>query len=210
MESGRLAVEIVALIAAVEATIGLIKAAVPVVQEIRVGMFGQNKKAQEQLTKNLEELQSNLKQIGELAQITEGYFQTLENVLELQSICSRTEGFLKDTISECRNSESINYKGNWRVLDTLFQVIDSNREAPKKVILARAEWYDKKDKEQIELLLQQFNAAYERATISVRGYLADDLLYELRSMTSLLQDVITLLRNTVYNTILKALQKLTL
>lgn len=200
--------ELSALIAAVEAVSLLVKGTVPVVRAIRSGVMARNEEAKRQLMQSLEQLQQNLQHAGELAQVAEGYFQTLENVLELRSLCGRTEGFLKDNLNECRNSDSANYAGNWRVLEAMFQTIDSNRDAPRKVVLARAEWYDERDRDQIGLLLQQFTAAYERAAAHARNKIADDLLYELRGMISPLQDSETLLRNTVYDKILRTLQKL--
>lgn len=200
--------ELSALITAVEAVSLLIKGTAPIVRTIRSGMMARNEEAKKQLMQSLEGLQQNLEHVGELAQVAEGYLQTLENVLELRYLCGRVEGFLKDTLDECRSRDSANYVGNWRVLEAMFQIIDSSRDAPRKVVLDRAEWYDKSDKDKIELLLQQFTAAYERAAAHARNKIADDLLYELRGMISPLQDAETLLRNTVYDKILRTLQKL--
>lgn len=201
-------VELSTLLAAVGAVSSCIKEAVPIVQTIRSGVMARNKEAQEKLTKSLKELQQNLQHAGELAQRTEEYLRTHENILELQWLCRRAEGFLKDNLDDCRSRNSANYTGNWNVLDTMFQTIDTNREASRKVVMNRAEWYDERDKDQIEILLQQFTSAYDKAAAHVKHQVASDLLHELHSMTSALQDAETLLRNTIYNRILRTLQKL--
>ena len=72
----------------------------------------------------------------------------------------------------------------------------------------RAEWYDEKDKTQIELLVQQFTSAYERAATHVRQKLAGGLSHELRGMTNALKDVETLLQDTIYRKTLSALKGL--
>lgn len=201
-------VELSALLSAVGAVTPLMRGMVPIVQTIRSGVMARNKEMKQQIMQSLEELQHNLQHAGELAQVVEGYFRTHENVLELRSLCSRAEDFLRDNLDECRSRQSANYTGNWNVLYTMFQTIDANRDVSRKVVMDRAEWYDGKDRDQIELLLQQFTSAYDRAETLVRQKSATDLLHELRSMTSALQDAETLLRNTIYDKILKALQKL--
>jgi len=201
-------VELSTLLTAVGAVSSCIKEAVPIVQTIHSGIIARNKKAQDKLMQRLKELQQNLQHVGELGQRTEDYLRTHENILELQWLCSRAESFLKDNLDDCRSRTSTNYAGNWNVLDTMFQTIDTNREASRKVVMDLAEWYDEKDRNQIELLLQQFTSAYDRAATHVRHQVPSDLLYELRGMTSALQDAETVLRNTIYNRILRALKTL--
>ena len=205
-----MALELAALIAAVEGVTLLIKGTTSAIQSIRSGKMArkEEEEAKQQLVGSLEQLQKNLQHTGELAQAAEEYFKALENVLELRSLCERAEGFLKDTLNECRNRDSANYAGNWRVLEAMFQTIDRNSHASRKVVLDCAEWYDQSDKDKIEIYLQQFTAAYERASAYARNNIADDLLHELRGMISSLQNAETLLRNTVYNKIMRTLQKL--
>ncbi len=203
-----MAIELSALVTAVGAISALMKETVPVVQTIRSGFMARNKAAQEKLTQSLTELQRNLQHAGELARVAESYLKTHENILELRMLCSRAEAFLKENFEECRSSGSRNYAGSWNVLDTMFQTIDDTRDTPRKVIMDRAEWYDEKDKNQINGRLQDFSSAYQRAAASVELKAASKLSHELRGMTSTLQDVETLLRNTIYDTILRALQRL--
>jgi hypothetical protein len=201
-------VELSALLTAVGAVSSLMKEMMPIVQTIRPGFMARNKKTQEKLMKSLKELQQNLQHAGELAQRTEEYLRTHENILELQWLCRRAESFLKDNLDDCRSRTSANYAGNWNVLDTMFQTIGASRDAPQKVVMDLGEWYDEKDKNQIGLLLQQFTSAYDRAAAHVKHHVASDLLYELHSITSSLQDAEIVLRNTIYNRILKALKTL--
>ncbi|GEM_PF-2309125 len=203
-----MALELSALLTAVGAISSLVKETLPVIQTIRSGIMARNEKAKQQLTESLKQLQQNLQHTGELARMAEVYSRTHENVLELLWLCRRAERFLKDNLDECRDRNSANYAGNWKVLDAMFETIDSNRDSPRKAVMDRGEWYDESDKRQIELLLQQFTSAYERASVCVRTKVADDLLHELRGMTGPLQDAETLLRNTVYDEILRTLQKL--
>ncbi len=201
-------VELAALITAVSSVSTLVKEAAPIVESIRSGVMARNDEQKQKLAQKLELLEQNLQRAGQLSQVAESYFQTQENILELLALCRRAEVFLKDNLAESRDRSSADYTLNWKVLDGIFETIDSNREAPRKVVLDRSEWYDSSDKDKIELLLQQFTSSFERASTNVRNKLADDLLFELRGMTNHLQDVETLLRNSLYNKILRALQTL--
>ncbi len=203
-----MAVTVEVLVAAVGAISTFVKEAGPIVNTIRSGFMARNKEAQMQLAQKLQELQHNLQLVGELTQVVETYFETHENVLELLSHCSRAQEFLKENIEECRNKDTGNYSGNWKILDIIFQNMKRSDKAANKVILDRAKWYDQQDKDQIELLLQQYTAHYGRGEASVRHKVADDVLHELRGMTNALEDTEALLRNTIYGKILKALQSL--
>jgi hypothetical protein len=203
-----MALELNLLITAVGAISSLVKDTVVTVQAIRSGLMTKNDETKQQLAESLKQLQQNLQHAGELSHAAEGYFQTYENILELLSLSRRLERFLKDNLDDLRDRRNSNYAGGWKVLEAMFETIDSRREAPQKVVLDRAQWYDKDDKAQIELLLQQFTSAYERASTHLRHRIADDLQFELQATTRYLQDVHTLLRSTLYDKILKTLQKL--
>ena len=203
-----MALELNVLISAVGAISSLVKDTVVSVQAIRSGWMAKNDEAKEQLAESLKQLQESLQHAGELSLAAESYFQTYENIVELLSLSRRAERFLKDNMDELRDRRNPNYEGDWRVLEAMFETIDSRRDAPQKVVLDRAQWYDKDDKAQIELLLQQFTASYERASTHLRHKVADDLAYELQGTNRSLQDSYTLLRNTLYDKILRTLQKL--
>ena len=203
-----MAIELTALLGAVGAVSSLVKEAVPLVKAIRSGFMTKNQEAKDQLEKGLGALQKSLKDAGALAQVAESYFRTHENILELRSLCGRAQTFLEDNLNDCSNRTNAGYTGNWNVLNTMFQNIDANRDEPRKVVLDRAEWYDVEDKNQIELLLQQFNDAHTEATVQVRQKLAIELRSSLRRMTSALNDTESLLRSTIYDKILRGLQKI--
>jgi len=200
--------DLATLISAVGMINSLLKESLPLIQTIRSGMLARNDEAKQQLATKLNQLQQNIQHAGELARVAEEYSRTLENVLELLWLCRRAERFLNDNLDDCRKRNSGNYAGNWKVLEAIFETINSNSDTLRKVVMDRAKWYDEKDKAQIELLYGKFQSAYDRASTDVRNKVADELLYELRSMTGLLQEVETLLRDTVYDKILRTLQKL--
>ena len=203
-----MALDLSVLLSSVGTITSLMEGSVKLVQTIRSGLVARNDEVKKQLTTSLTELKQNLEHARELARMAEVYSRTHENILELLWLCRRAERFLRDNLDDCRNRTCANYTGNWKVLDVIFETIDSNRDSPRKVVMDRAEWYDKDDKAQVELLLHQFTSHYDQASACVRNKVADDLLHELRDMTSPLQDAETLLRTTVYEKILMALQKM--
>jgi hypothetical protein len=204
-----MAIELSTLLTAAGSISPILKDMVPFVKTISSGIFfRRNEEAKRQLTEKLQEIQQHLRNAGNLAQVAEMYSRTHENVLELLWLCRRAERFLSDNLDDFRNRSNASYAGNWKVLDTLFETIDSSRDAPRKAVLDRGEWYDATDKAQVELKLQEFTSAYERASVGVRSKAADELLPELRGMTRPLLDAENLLRSTVYDKILRSLQRL--
>ena len=131
-----MALELNVLISAVGAISSLVKDTVVSVQAIRSGMMAKNEEAKEQLTESLKQIEQNLQHAGELSLAAESYFQTYENIVELLSLSRRAERFVKDNIDELRDRSDPNYNGDWRVLEAMFETIDSRRDAPQKVVLA--------------------------------------------------------------------------
>lgn len=189
---------------------GLVKQALSIAETVRTDLLGgnKNKETKQKLTEQLQKLEDNVRQTGQLAVYLEGYLQTHENVLELLALCLQTRRFLEANAEACRNRDHAAYPGNWSVIGAWFEIVDSRRDAPRKVVQDRAEWYDVKDKAQIEAFLQQFTSAYDRASVSVRTRVASDLLHELSDMIRPLQETDTALRTTIFDQILKTLQGL--
>jgi hypothetical protein len=203
-----MALEIAALLTAVGTINTLTKQTVEIVQTIRSGMMARNDDTKQKLDTVLKQIQENLKLTGKLAQAAEAYARTLEDVLELLSVCRRADDILKENLDSCRDRNHPNYASTWRVLDEIFRTIDTSRDTARKVISGRQEWYDQQDKIQIEDRLNQFTQAYTTAVADVRMRSADELVRDLRSMNGNLQDTELFLRSTVYDKILRALQDL--
>jgi len=200
--------ELPVLISAVTALSGLVKETTPLLDSIRSGFAAKNDKAKQDLSQHISRIESSLTQAGELARVTESYLQTHDNIVDLLSLSRRAEQFVKDDLGSLRDRTAIGYGGGWKLVDEMFSGIDRNRDAPRRVVLDRSEWYDAKDKTQIELLLHDFTSAYDSAAAYVSSRAPESLLPQLGIMTRKLQEVDSLLRETVYGSILPALQKL--
>jgi hypothetical protein len=199
--------EIAGLVFAVEKVTGLVAASAGLVKEIRArGLFTNNEKAKEELGKKLAELQANLEAAGKLSEAAEAYSRTRENVLELLWLCRRAQRFVDDYLEQkpADNEDPM----FWRVLEEIFQFIESSRETPLKVMFSRADWFDEQDKGQMETLLNQFNHGYTTAVTFLRVKRPSELSQELRVMTARLQEADSLLQGTLYDKILRGLKKI--
>lgn len=201
-------IEVTGLITAVGVISKLLKDTLEIVRDKRAGIRARNESAQKQLTQDLEEIQENLKKVGEWALKAEDYLHIFENVLRLQLLISHAETFLKENFENCESWTSDDYKGNWRVLETMFLAIQRNMESPRVVEMGRAKWENLLDEVQIGYCFRNFTKHYTDAENNVRHKEARDLQRDLRDMTRDLQEVETALRNTIYESILKNLQKL--
>jgi hypothetical protein len=200
--------ELEAVLAGVSILRGVVKEALPLVEDIRSGLGARNNQAKKALTEKLGRVEASLGQVGELAKAAEAYGKSLENVLELLWLCQRAERLVHDNSQDFGKKTSPNYAASWRVLDTLFETIESRSEVPRKAIMGLSAWYDERDRAQMDLLLNDFTAAFERASLYTRRRDASDLAGELEDMVKPLQRADTLLRSTVYDKILPTLQSL--
>jgi hypothetical protein len=197
-------VAIPALIEAVGTVSTLAKQAVSFVENIRA----KDKEAKNELLQNLTELKNNLRLTGELAGLAESYFKAYENVLKLRSLCSRASTFLEENLDDCRKRTSPAYAGSWKVLRIIIQTINSDRGVTRDVVMDLTEWYDENDKGKVKIFITQFTTAYDHADIHLEAKMADDLLRDLQEMTVRLLDIEAILKDTIYDKILKNLQKL--
>ena len=201
-------VELAAAIAAVEGVSSLVKASSELVARIGEGFFRRENGAKRELQEKLAELEESLDHGSDLARVAGAYLRVHEKVATLLHLCKRTDAVLRATVDDLEDDRSPAYDAAWRVMQTLFESIGDNRDVPRSVLLDRAEWYDVQDKAQIELRLNDFSFAYAAAADSVRSKLVRDARRDLETMVRSLEDVETLLRTTVYDKILRALEAL--
>jgi hypothetical protein len=197
-------IELPALITAAGAVGSLAKQAVSIVEGIRA----KDKDAKNELLQNLTELKNNLRLTGELAGLAESYFKAYENVLKLRLFCSRADTFLKENLDDCRKRSSPAYTGNWKVLHVIMQDINSDRGVVRNAVMDLTQWYSEDDKGKTKIFITQFSTAYDHAEIHLEAKMADDLLRDLQEMTARLLDIEAMLRDTIYEKILKNLKGL--
>jgi hypothetical protein len=201
-------VEIAAAIAAVKAVSATVEASAELVGKIRSGWRDDNDKVRAELEAALEDLDGRLQSAGELAWVAAAYSRTRESIVGLLGSCKRAERFIRDNMDDLTDASSPQYEANWRLLDMMFEGIGEASEVPRKAVLDRAEWYDERDKDQIDLRLNDVVRAYTEAAKSVRTKAARDAQGELGDMIRPLEDVDTMLRDTLYDEVLRTLQQL--
>lgn len=203
-----MAIELALAIEAVRAVSSLVTSSADAARGIRSGFRAKNEEARRELETKLAELGRALDHAGKLAHAAEAYSRTLENIVALLQACKRVQDFVQANLEDLSESSRGDYDADWRVIDAMFDAIRENQSVPRAVLLDRAEWYDKDDKNQIELRLGDFSGAFRDASKSARNRFVRDLENELRGMISPLEDVEFLLRATVYDKILRTLEEI--
>lgn len=197
------------LATAAAAVSGLVKAILPLVEDIRF-ITKKNVETKRKLATSLSELQENIKKAGNLAKVGENYTRNLVSLLKLQCLCERAIEFASDHHEELVDQRSSRYDQNWHHLRDVRGEISNGMEVPKKEIMSRVEWYGEKDPQQIPTKLQDVIRHYDRATKELENTTPDmtALLTDLKEMQHHLDLVTKGLEDTLYNEVLGNLQKL--
>jgi hypothetical protein len=200
-------VPLATLVLAAESATKLLKEVPGLVESIRSGPFGRNANAKQALAETTAKLRENLQTVGLLAQLAGTYFRAHENALELHWLCNRAERFLQDNLNATRERDTEAYKLTWTTVEEMFDTIGRNSDTSRQVAMNIADWYEE-DGKQITLLFNQFTAAYNQADAYKQARAPVDMLNALRAMTASLQNVETLLENTMQARILATLQNI--
>lgn len=201
-------IELAAAIAAVKAVSGLVRESVDLVQSIQSGWRAKNDEAQQKLRDRLAQLEQSLSHTGELAWVAAAYARMLESTLELLQSCTRAQLFFRENIDSLSRRAHDEYDADWRLAQVLFDGVDENRAMPRKALLDRVDWYDEKDRAQIDLLLNGFDEAYSQATAFVQTKAAREVQPQLDRMVASLKSVRDALQTTMYDQVLQTLQQL--
>ena len=200
--------ELAALLAAIETSRAIVREGAALVQTIRKGLSGRNEAVRAELTAKLQSIEERLASIGKVAEVAESYLRTYDNIGDLLSTSEELIQFVKDSGADLRDSRNAGYAPDWDRIASVYRRLGEDSEAPKKVMLDRAEWYDDRDKIQIEGKLKEFSSAYDRAKGFVEGKKMDGVKSELEQMIRPLSEAHTLLSSTLYEQILPSLQRL--
>ena len=200
--------ELAALLTAIKATRDVVREGIGFVQDIRSGISARNDKIKEDLTAKLTGIEERLKDIGQVAEVVESYLRTFDNIRDLLATSQELLQFIKDSDSDLATSRSTGYAKNWDRVAIMYRRLGEESEAPQKVMLDRAGWYDERDKIQIEGKLKEFTGAYARAKGYVEGRRADGVKSELEQMIRPLSEAQLLLSSSLYDQILPSLQQL--
>lgn len=201
-------------LAAVLQGIRLIRSVLGETKELLAGIrggLGSNRRLEEakaSLAQKLNALEDKLSQIGSAARAAEAYLLTHDEVRDLLVRCERTEEFVKQHEGSLSTYQSPDFRGNWKLVEMLYQAIEEKRDVPQKVILNRVQWFDQQDHGQITSDLQDFEQAFQRSSGRVEDRKAAPLLNELATMQRHLVRADTALRDTVYSKILAGLKDL--
>lgn len=191
----------------VGATLQLIGELGKLVDKLSGGLFGKGAASQEAQAK-LAQVQASIREIGKLGEVARAYATAHDEVRHLLFLSERAEQFLRDNVDVARTRGAAEYSASWQLMATWFDTLATTQDAVRKNVLDRSEWYDDQDRNQIGLLLTQFTAAYNQASTAARNHLADELLHHLREMSARLRDADSLLRNTLYDKVFRAIQGL--
>jgi hypothetical protein len=201
-------IELAAAIAAVKALGPLVSESISLVSGIRSGMLAKNDAQKRALEQKLGELEQSLHRAGELAWVAAAYSRTYEEVTELLQSCRRADRFVRDNMEVLASAKDADHRAGWKLLDAIFDGVGEKREAPIGTMLDRDEWYDQQDKAQIEMRLRDFVVAFERGSVSIRTKAARDVAADLRAMIAPLEEVEAVLQSTIYDKVLRTLQRL--
>ena len=200
--------ELSALLSSAQAVGVLVKETVPIARTISSNLFARNEEAKRQLEAKLQEFQQNLQDVGKLAWVAEEYVRNHQSVQELLSLCRWAERFLRENLDDCLDRNSARYAESWKVLEVMLDTIEMNRQPSLNAAMDRVTWHSEQDKNQVELRLHDFEAAYGQSVAFLKTRAADQLLGKLGDMTGALQYVQTALQDTLYARILRTLQQL--
>jgi hypothetical protein len=204
----RVPLELAVLLASIGTAKTLVREGVELIGSIRDGLAKKNDQVRQDLTTALKGLEERLDGVGKVAEVAESYFRTHENVTGLLSTCQRLQLFVEDNELELGDWKSPGSEASWRLVAGLYQRLNETRDAPKKVLLDRADWYDEQDRAQIAGKLNDFSSAFDRAKGFVDEKKVPGLKNQLEQMITPLLDAELLLEATIFDKILPSLQKL--
>ncbi len=198
--------ELALIIESVRAISGLVDKTRTAIDSIQSGKRVQNDEVKKALLDRLDGLEMSIRHVGALADAAEDYGRALENVNELLTLCRRAERILADAgrlPADGEEAQSI-----WRILDTLLQTIAARSDVPQQSTLGRVPWFDDQDEGQMAIYVNQFTRAYERMSTSVEHRMVNGLQDQVRDMVANLEGMGQILKTTMYDKILRALQGL--
>ena len=146
-------IELVAVLAGVKAIEGIVGGSLKVVDSIR-SRFGGNDDAKQQLDAHLVQLQANLANVGKLGEAAAAYLDALKEVRHLQLDLLLVDQYLDFNSDPLQNHLNPGFASAWSAVDQLVDTFDRDRDLPRKVQLARKEWFDIADD---QMLTSRFN-----------------------------------------------------
>lgn len=199
--------ELAALLAAIQTSRAIVREGAVLVETIR-SFSRRNEKVRDELTAKLQSIEQQLASIGKVAEVAESYLKTYDNIGDLLSTSEELIQFVKDSGPDLGDSRNASYARDWERIASVYRRIGEDSDAPQKVMLDRAQWYDERDKIQIAGKLRDFSSAYDRAKGFVEGRKMEGVKSELEQMILPLNQAHTLLSSTLYEQILPSLQHL--
>lgn len=197
------------LVVGVGALSEVVKGVGSVIDRIQSGRHADNEEARNALAGQVSELEASLKQVGELAGVAESYGRALEDVLELLWLSERAQQVVEEQIQDgVSGSGSPGQETGWAVFNDLWSRIDRGRDPVRKSTMGLSNWFDGNDAGQMTGIFKRFDQHYFSASAFARGKQSAPLADQLRAMVIELRDAVTLLRNTLYDRILRTLQTL--
>ena len=180
----------------------------PIAASIRSGLGAKNDELKAALINKLAELETSVARASELARAAQAYGEYLENISELLWLSRRLQRVVNDNKDDLEQAGTERYAVNWKLVDTVLEMIDARSEVPRKGWMGLDAWYYKDDEKPMHGLLHGFSTAYNKATGTAKYRKPHDLEYHVAAMVSSLQEAETLIRTTVYDRILGTLQQL--
>lgn len=200
--------EIAALGAAIAGTTELIKQTSALAQTIKSGFGSNNDAAKQEIDEKLGELRENFAKVATLAGMAERYVRTHEDLVGILGTTQRASRLVVDDLEAFSDSSNPRYTANWRVLDAVFSDIDASRRPIQEALNNRIGWFSQRDRDQVPPLLAEFEASFRMSSQAVRLKASSDVRNGIEQMTRPLQTAETLVRNTLFDDILSALEAL--
>lgn len=197
--------DLIALAAAVPQVAKGLAATVEKVREVKDGFGGKNAAAKEELNTKLTDLQTQLGNARKLATSAIEYSHTREDFAKLQALCTRIDSYLTENADECRNRAGAHFNSHWEFLRSMFGDLDVARGPSLDMIHNRAEYYDNRDRDQVEIYLGKFEEAFNEARANVKSQDANELLRQTGEMSDAMRHGDRVIRDTLYDTILSSL-----
>ena len=198
--------EIGAILGAVAAIGPALREGKELVGSIRAGLSRRNQDVKNDLSKAMEILEERLEAVGRAALLAESYSRTLSNAEGLLSACERLRQQVDTNAAELQDWKSSGYS-RWEIVQSQYRALDQEQQTVRQVLLDRADWYDPKDKGQIEGKLKDFSRAYMGAKGYVDGKQVQGVLNQVEQMIEPLRDAKVLLEDSLYEEILARLQR---
>ena len=200
-------IELVAVLAGVKAIEGIVGGSLKVVDSIR-SRFGGNDDAKQQLDAHLVQLQANLANVGKLGEAAAAYLDALKEVRHLQLDLLLVDQYLDFNSDPLQNHLNPGFVSAWSAVDQLVDTFDRDRDLPRKVQLARKEWFDIADDQMLTSRFNDVSSAFVSVQERSKARRFDDLRAGLEALDKPLREIEVLLYTTLVDRVLPGVQQL--